>query len=64
MAFSLASAPPLVKNTWLRSPGATSAISRAASERASLANAGAIVHEPRGLLLDRRDQLAGAGSRC
>ena len=57
IAFSLASAPPLVKNTWFRSPGASSAISRAASLRASLANAGGIVHSCAGLLLDRGDQL-------
>ena len=43
MAFSLASAPALVKNTWLRSCPATSVIRRAASERASLANDGWIV---------------------
>ena len=43
MAFSVASAPPLVKNTMSRSPGASSAISRAASLRASLAMNGAIV---------------------
>jgi hypothetical protein len=40
MAISLASAPPLVKKTMSRSPGASSAIMRAASDRASLANAG------------------------
>jgi hypothetical protein len=34
MAFSLASAPPLVKNTMSRSPGARSAMRRAASLRA------------------------------
>ena len=44
MAFSVASAPPLVKNTMSRSPGASSAISRAASLRASLAWIGATVH--------------------
>ena len=43
MAFSVASAPPLVKNTMSRSPGASSAISRAASLRASLAWIGATV---------------------
>ena len=43
-AFSVASAPPLVKNTMSRSPGASSAISRAASLRASLARNGATVH--------------------
>jgi len=43
-AFSVASAPPLVKNTRFRSPGASSVISRAASLRASLANDGWIVH--------------------
>ena len=40
MAFSVASAPPLVKNTESRSPGASSAMRRAASERTSLAKAG------------------------
>ena len=44
MAFSVASAPPLVKKTMSRSPGASSAISRAASLRASLAKIGATVH--------------------
>ena len=44
MAFSVASAPPLVKNTMSRSPGASSAISRAASLRAALAWIGATVH--------------------
>jgi len=43
IAFSFASAPPLVKKTVLRSPGAISAMSRAASLRASLAKAGEIV---------------------
>ena len=48
-AFSVASAPPLVKNTmlsWLSSifSAATSQISRAASLRASLAWNGATVH--------------------
>ncbi len=43
IAFSLASAPPFVKNTRLRSPGARPAMSRAASLRASLANAGWIM---------------------
>lgn len=42
-ACSLASAPPLVKNTRLRSPGAISAISRAASPRLSLAKVEAIM---------------------
>jgi hypothetical protein len=42
-ACSLASAPPLVKKTWSRSPGVCDAISRAASERAPLAYAGATV---------------------
>jgi hypothetical protein len=41
MAFSVASAPPLVKNTMSRSPGASSAIRRAASLVASLAKIGA-----------------------
>ena len=44
MAFSVASAPPLVKNTMSRSPGASSAMSRAASLRWSLAWNGAMVH--------------------
>ena len=56
-AFSVASAPPLVKNTMSRSPGASSAMSRAASLRASLAWNGAIVHSSLGLLLDRGDEL-------
>jgi hypothetical protein len=43
-AFSTASVPPLVKNTMSRSPGASSAIRRAASLRMSLATLGAIVH--------------------
>ena len=43
-AFSVASAPPLVKNTMLRSPPAASAMRRAASLRASLAWNGAMVH--------------------
>ena len=42
-AFSFASAPPFVKNVRSRSPGMTSAISRAASERLSLAIGGPIV---------------------
>ena len=37
MAFSVASAPPLVKNTMSRSPGASSAMRRAASLRSALA---------------------------
>ena len=43
MAFSLASAPPLVKKTAERPSGATSVMSRAASLRASLAKDGWIV---------------------
>ena len=43
-AFSIASAPPLVKNTISRSPGASSVIRRAASDRSALANVGATVH--------------------
>ena len=43
-AFSVASAPPLVKNTMSRSPGASSATRRAASPRSALANDGAMVH--------------------
>jgi hypothetical protein len=42
-ACSTASAPPLVKNTCSSPSGEISAISRAASERASLACCGAIV---------------------
>ena len=37
IAFSLASAPPLVKKTMFMPSGATSAMTRAASERMSLA---------------------------
>ena len=44
IAFSTASAPPLVKNTRFRSPGATSAINRAASLVAAFAWYGATVH--------------------
>ena len=40
MAFSLAAAPPVVRNDDLRSPGVTAAISAASSLRASLAIAG------------------------
>ena len=47
-AFSVASAPALVKNTWLKRPSpltlATSVISLAASLRAGLAWNGAMVH--------------------
>src|SRR5918992_2004123 len=43
-AFSLASAPPLVKNDILRSPGVTSARSLASSPRLSFAMGGPIVH--------------------
>jgi hypothetical protein len=43
-ACSLASAPPLVKKTLLSSPGVSSEMSRAASDRASLAFWGATVH--------------------
>ena len=42
-ACSTASAPPLVKKILSRSPGVRSAISRAASDRASTAKAGAKV---------------------
>jgi hypothetical protein len=42
-AFSIASAPPLVKKTFSIPSGDTSAISRAASDRTSLACCGAIV---------------------
>ena len=56
-ACSTASAPPLVKKILSRSPGVRSAISRAASERASTAKAGANVRQLRGLLLDRGDDL-------
>ena len=44
IAFSLASAPPFVKNETERSPGVTSASSRPSSERDSLAIGGPIVH--------------------
>jgi hypothetical protein len=44
MAFSFASAPPLVKNAMSRSPGASSARRRASSPRLSLARLGAMVH--------------------
>jgi hypothetical protein len=43
MAFSLASAPPLVKKAMSRSPGAISASIRASSPRLSFARLGAIV---------------------
>src|SRR6266705_3806354 len=43
LAFSFASAPPFVKNDIVRSPGVTSASSRASSERASCAIGGPIV---------------------
>ena len=55
MAFSLASAPPLVKNTMSRSPGARSASSRASSPRLSLAMDGGDHAQHVGLLLDRLD---------
>ncbi len=43
-AFSLASAPPLVKNESERSPGVTSASSSPRRERDSVAMGGPIVH--------------------
>ena len=43
IAFSFASAPPFVKNVYRRSPGVTSAMSRASSERLSFAIGGPIV---------------------
>jgi hypothetical protein len=43
MAFSFASAPPLVKNTFSKPAGASSESRVAASPRASLACCGAIV---------------------
>ena len=43
IAFSFASAPPFVKNDIFRLPGVTSAISRASSERGSVAIGGPIV---------------------
>jgi hypothetical protein len=43
IAFSFASAPPLVKKDIVRSPGVTWASSRASSERASWAIGGPIV---------------------
>ena len=70
-ACSFASAPPLVKNTRSRSPGVCEAISRAASERAPIAWAGAAVHivaacswialTTRGMLVSQvgEDQLRG-----
>ena len=57
IAFSFASAPPFVKNDIFRSPGVTSAISRASSERGSVAIGGPIVQQLVGLLLDRGDDL-------
>ena len=44
IAFSFASAPPFVKKDICRSPGVTSASSRASVERASVAIGGPIVH--------------------
>ena len=44
IAFSFASAPPFVKNDIARSPGVTSASSRASVERGSVAIGGPIVH--------------------
>ena len=43
IAFSFASAPPFVKNDIVRSPGVTSASSRASSERCSFTIIGPIV---------------------
>ena len=43
IAFSFASAPPLVKKAMEMSPGVTSAISRASVERGSVAIGGPIV---------------------
>ena len=43
IAFSLASAPPLVKNTFSNPSGARSVMSRAAFARVSFANGGAAV---------------------
>ena len=43
VAYSAASAPPLVKKTMFKSPGASSAINRAASLREAFANGGATV---------------------
>ena len=57
IAFSFASAPPFVKKDIFRSPGVTSAISRASSERFSCAIGGPIVRQLVGLLLDRGDDL-------
>ena len=57
MAFSVASAPPLVKNTMSRSPGASSAISRAASLRAGVGVERGDRAQHVGLLLDGRDEL-------
>ena len=44
IAFSVASAPPLVKNTLSMLSGATSMMRRAASDRSALAWNGAMVH--------------------
>ena len=57
MAFSLASAPPLVKNTRSSPSGAWAAISRAASLRVWLANDGRHRAQPLGLLDDGGDHL-------
>ena len=43
VAYSAASAPPFVKKTIFKSPGASSAINRAASLREAFANGGATV---------------------
>ena len=57
MVFSLASAPPFVKNTRSRPSGAWAAISRAASLRVWLAKVGRHRAQALGLLDDRGDHL-------
>ena len=57
IAFSFASAPPLVKNAIEMSPGVTSASSRASVDRGSVAIGRPDRAELVGLLLDRRDEL-------
>jgi hypothetical protein len=56
-AFSIASVPPFVKNTMSRSPGASSAISRAAFAAHVVRMERRDRAQTAGLLLDRRDQL-------
>ena len=56
-AFSLASAPPFVKNTFSKPSGATSAMRRASSPRTSFAIDGWIVARRPACSLDRRDEI-------